>query len=108
MASGRTMVPAAMLGHPLQEVVGTAWWSFGHLAQGGQRPPVEGVRGRKNPCVTQDAPLGNGLRVGGDDGRPFHRVGDVEEGVLVAGGLEDKSNRGRRPSWSRSAHPLSK
>ena len=90
-------VPAAMLGQPLQEVTGTVWWSFCHLTHQGQRPSVEGVRGRKNPCVAQDATLRNGLCVGCDDGHPLHRVGDVEKGVLVVWGLEDEEHPGQTP-----------
>ena len=86
--------PAAMLGQPLQEVVGTAWRSFCHLTHHGQLPPVEGMGRRKYPGVAQDATLGKGLCVGGDDGHPLHRVGDVEEGVLAAGGFEDEEHPG--------------
>ena len=40
------MVPAAMLGHPLQEVAGTAWWSFCHLTHHGKLPSVKRMRRR--------------------------------------------------------------
>ena len=33
------------------------WRSLSPLMHQGQRPSVEGVRRRKNPCVAQDAPL---------------------------------------------------
>ena len=53
--------------------------------------------GRKYPCVAQDAPFRKGLCVGGDDGDSLHCVGDIEEGVLAAGGLEDEEHPWQAP-----------
>ena len=55
------------------------------------------MRWRETPRITQDAPLGNGLDVGGDDGRPVQSVSDVEEGVLAVGSLEDEEHPGQDP-----------
>ena len=102
LQSSCKVVPAAMLGRPLQEVVGTAglylcnWIQRPQLYSVGVVQPVRRrCRRRLSPRVAQDAALGKGLDVGGGEGCAVRSVGGMEEGVLADGGLEDEERPGQ-------------
>ena len=65
-ASWCNVVPAAMLGQPLQEVSGTVKVVIRQPDASGTGAFCRGNAGRKYPCVAQDARLGKSLGVGDD------------------------------------------
>ena len=82
----------------LQETPGAALPEKLHSDQSRQWQPLPGFRGGRQPSVSQDSVLGDGLQIGIGEGGVIDVAGGVHEGVLVVGGLEYEQYQGQLPA----------